>query len=197
MKRGYLQYALLKSFYECAAKKMCKEFESYILDSKNVLDLGCGSGIVAKQIESDLNLKVEGIDIVDMRVTPISFKKYDGKDLSFISDSEFDTVLISYVLHHTENSKDILKQAKRIAKKNIIIYEDMNEGFLGKIYCKIHGGLFGLFFLRNSIPAKFYSEKEWNDIFKELGLKIVYSKDKNYFLNPVRRKLFILEKTGV
>ncbi|MDD2932131.1 MAG: hypothetical protein PHO39_10740, partial [Fermentimonas sp.] len=60
-----------------------------------------------------------------------------------------------------------------------------------------HGRLYDLFFLRNSIPAKFFTEKEWNGIFEELGLKIIYSKEKKYFLNPVKRKMFVLEKTGV
>jgi len=196
-KKGHLQYRLLKPFYEYAAKEMCTDFKDYISDSKKVLDLGCGSGIVANEIEKRFNLKVQGIDIVDMRVVDISFKKYNGKDLSFISNNEFDTVLISYVLHHTENPKEILRQVVKIANKNIVIYEDMNEGFLGKIYCKMHGRLFDLFFLRNSVNANFYSEKEWKKIFKELGLKIVYSKEKKIFLNPVRRKLFVLEKMGV
>lgn len=197
MKNGHLQYRLFKSFYRCEAKKMCKDFKKYILANDKVLDLGCGSGIVAKQIEETFKSKVKGIDITDMRVVDISLKIYNGKDLSFIPDNEFDVVLISYVLHHTEDPKNILKQVKRIAKKYIIIYEDLNEGFLGKIYCYCHGRLYDLFFLKNSIPAKFFNEKEWKDGFKDLGLKIVYSKNKDYFLNPVKRKMFVLKKTGV
>lgn len=197
MKKGHLQYRLFKSFYNCAAKKMCKDFEKYISSSENVLDLGCGSGIVAKQIEKTFKTKIQGIDIVDMRVVDISFKKYDGRDLSFISDNEFDTVLISYVLHHTGDPKTILKQVRRIAKKNIIIYEDLNEGFFAKIYCKLHGRLFDFFFLKKSIPAIFFTEKEWMKLFKELGLKVIYSREKKLFFNPVKRKMFVLEKTGV
>ncbi len=176
---------------------MCNDFKKYISLGDKVLDLGCGSGIVAKQIEKTFKTKVEGVDIVDMRVVDVSLKIYDGEDLSFISDNEFDVVLISYVLHHTGDLESILKQARRITKKHIIVYEDLNEGFLGKIYCYFHGRLYDLFFLKNSIPAKFYNEQEWNNIFKKLGLKLVYSKDKKYFFNPVKRKMFVLEKTGV
>lgn len=197
MKKGHLQYRLFKSFYRYEAKKMCNDFKKYISLGDKVLDLGCGSGIVAKQIEKTFKTKVEGLDIVDMRVVDVSLKIYDGEDLSFISDNEFDVILISYVLHHTGDLESILKQARRITKKHIIVYEDLNEGFLGKIYCYFHGRLYDLFFLKNSIPAKFYNEQEWNNIFKKLGLKLVYSKDKKYFFNPVKRKMFVLEKTGV
>ncbi|MDD4333695.1 MAG: class I SAM-dependent methyltransferase [Candidatus Pacebacteria bacterium] len=197
MKTGYLQYRLFKLFYQQAADKMCNDFKDYISLNANVLDLGCGSGILAKKIEKKFKANIQGVDVVDMRVNDVSLKIYNGSDLSFISDNEFDTVLISYVLHHTENPESILKQAKRITKKNIIIFEDMNEGLLGKIYCYFHGRLFDFFFLRKSIPAKFFNEKEWKEIFNELGLKIVYSKSKKYFLNPVKRKMFVLEKMGV
>ena len=197
MKKGYFQYRLLKSFYKHAAERMCKDFKNHISFGDRLLDLGSGSGVLGKQIEETFDIKVQGVDIVDMRVVDVPLKLYDGKDLSFIPDEEYEIVLISYVLHHTGNPENILKQTKRIAKKRIIIFEDLNEGFLGKIYCYCHGRLYDLFFLRNSIPAKFFSEKEWNDIFARLGLKIVDSKEKKYFLNPVKRKMFILEKMGV
>jgi len=197
MKKGYLQYRLFKSFYQHAAERMCKDFEKYISFGDRLLDLGSGSGVLGKQIEKKFDAKVQGVDIVDMRVVDVPLKIYDGKDLSFIPKDEYDVVLISYVLHHTGNPENILKQSKEITKKRIIIFEDLNEGFLGKIYCYFHGRLYDLFFLRNSIPAKFFTEKEWNGIFEELGLKIIYSKEKKYFLNPVKRKMFVLEKTGV
>ena len=194
MKKSYLQYRLLRPFYDNQAKKMCHDFREYISKQDRVLDLGCGSGIVAKKIESTFKTKVEGVDIIDMREVDIPLKLYNGKDLSFIKDNEFDVVLISYVLHHTGDLESILKQATRIAKKHIIIYEDLNEGFFGKIYCFFHGKLYDLVFLKNNIPARFLNEKQWKNLFKELNLKLVHSKNKKYLLNPVKRKMFILEK---
>jgi 2-polyprenyl-3-methyl-5-hydroxy-6-metoxy-1,4-benzoquinol methylase len=189
-----IQYKLFKNFYRNAARRMCKELKPYISSNAKVLDLGCGSGIVTNQIKDDLKADITGIDIIDLRVEDIPFMLYDGKDLSEIKDNAFDTVLISYVLHHTENPKEILKQVKRIAKNNIIIYEDLYERSLGKIYCNIHGKVFNEWVQKNDIKAKFFSEKEWEENFKELGLKVIFRKEKPYPLNPVRRMLFVLKK---
>lgn len=189
-----IQYKLFKNFYRNAAKRMCEELKPFISSNAKVLDLGCGSGIVAKQVENDFKADITGMDIIDLRVEKIPFIKYNGRDLSEIKDNSFDTALISYVLHHTENPKEILEQVKRIAKKNIIIYEDLYEGFWGKIYCNIHGKAFNSCVQKNNITAKFFSEKEWEDNFSDLGLKVVFKKEKPYPLNPVRRMLFVLEK---
>lgn len=194
MKKSHLQYRLLKPFYNKEAKKMCNDFKNYITKGDKVLDLGCGSGIVANKIKSTFKVQVKGIDIIDMREVDIPFEIYDGKDLSFIKDNEFDVVLISYVLHHTGDLENILSQAKRIAKKHIIMYEDLNEGFFGKFYCLLHGKLYDWVFLKNNIPARFLSEKEWKELFKELNLDLIHSKEKKYKLSFVKRKAFILEK---
>jgi len=192
-----IQYKIFKKFYRHVAKDMCKEIKPFIFSNAKVLDLGCGSGIITKQIQKDLNVNIKGIDIVDMRVVDIPFEKYNGKDLSFLEDNSFDVVLISYVLHHTENPKEILKQVKRITKKYIIIYEDLYEGFLGKICCNIHGKVFNNYIQKNNIQAKFFSEKEWEENFNNLNLKLVFKKQKSFLLDPVKRKLFVLEKRGV
>ena len=196
MKKGHIQYRALKRFYRSAARNMCKDFKAYISLEDKVLDLGCGSGITSKQIETNFKADVLGIDVIDLRVEDVSFKKYNGEDLSFLKDNEFDVTLISYVLHHTKDAEKILKQVKRVTKKYIIIYEDLNEGFLGKIYCKIHGRAFAKFFQKNEETGKFFTEEEWKQKLSKLGLEIVEIKNKPYFLNPVKRKIFIV-KTGV
>ena len=194
MEKGYLQYKILKPFYRNAGHNMCDDFKEYVSSADNLLDLGCGSGILAETIEDRFGIKVEGVDIIDMRAVDISFRKYDGKDLSFIPDDSFDVVLISYVLHHAEDPISILKQAGRIAKKYVIIYEDMNEGVIGRAYCKLHGKCFNNLLQGNNVEAKFFTEREWRNIFKDLNLEILKVKSKPYFLNPVKRKMFVLKK---
>ena len=188
-------WKLFRRIYETETKKMCQQIKDFVLPGENILDLGCGSGIFGKNLKEKLKVKVFGLDIVDERVFKIPFQKFDGKKIPFPENS-FDTVLISFVLHHTENPKEILKEAKRVAKK-IIIFEDLPQGILGKLRCFLHWLSWNLFFGKKFVKFNFLKEKEWEEIFENLNLKIVAKKDffpHLWFLDPVKRKIFVLKK---
>jgi SAM-dependent methyltransferase len=172
-------------FYERAAEKMCKEIEEFV-EGNRVLDLGCGSGIFSEKFQKKFNKEVIGIDIVDKRVSQIPFRLYDGKRIPF-PENFFDLVIISFVLHHTKDPISILKEAKRVGKR-IIIFEDLPEGIFGKTYCLFHWLTWNLFFGK-SPKFNFYTKKEWEGIFKSLGLKIISEKN---FLG--KRKIFVMAK---
>jgi ubiquinone/menaquinone biosynthesis C-methylase UbiE len=178
-------WKVFKPFYELAAEKMVKEIEGFLIGEK-ILDLGCGSGIFGKKIEERLKKKVVGIDIVDKRVFKIPFKIYNGKIIPFSKDC-FDVVIVAFVLHHTKDPISILKEAKRVGKR-IIIFEDLPEGIFGKVYCFLHWLSWNLFFGK-SPKFNFYKTKEWKEIFKNLGLKLI--SEKNFL---IKRRIFVLEK---
>jgi len=178
-------WKIFQRFYEIAAEKMVGEIQEFVKGEK-VLDLGCGSGILGEKIREKLKKEVIGIDVVDKRVCNIPFKIYDGKRIPF-PENLFDLVIISFVLHHTEDPVSILKEAKRVGKR-IIIFEDLPEGILGKLYCFFHWITWNLFFGK-SPKFNFHTQKEWEEIFKKLGLKLISEKD---FL--IKKKIFVLEK---
>jgi SAM-dependent methyltransferase len=181
-----MYYRIFSKIYEKAAKKMCLQVEEFIKNGEKVLDLGCGSGILAKALKEKFNVKILGLDIEDKRIFKIPFQLYDGEKIPFPNDF-FNVVLISFVLHHTKDPVSILKEAKRVGKK-LIIFEDLPEGFFGKVYCFLHWISWNLFF-GNSPKFNFYTTKEWKEIFKNLGLKLI--SEKNFL---VKRKIFVLEK---
>ena len=178
-------WKVFQPFYGIFAEKMVKEIEKFA-DGEKILDLGCGSGIFGKKIEEKLKRKVIGIDIVDKRVCQIPFKIYDGKKIPF-PENYFDLVIISFVLHHTEDPILVLNEAKRVGKR-MIVFEDLPEGVLGKLYCFLHWITWNLFFGKFS-RFNFHTTKEWREIFKNLKLKLISEKD---FL--IKRKIFVLEK---
>ncbi|HQG09248.1 MAG TPA: methyltransferase domain-containing protein [Candidatus Pacearchaeota archaeon] len=187
------QYRVFHSLYKNAALEMCRECEPFIEFNSKILDFGCGSGTVGKQFADYFHSKVLGIDIIDNRVELIDFKQYDGKDLSFLADNSFDVVLINYVLHHTKDPIQSLKDVVAKTKNTIIIYENLPEGNLAKTLCKWHGVSFGVLFQKNFVSGKFFSLKEWEKIFADLNLKLIYAKTMTGF-NPMKNTLFVLEK---
>lgn len=178
--------------YEKAAEKMVREIEKEIAGQQKILDVGCGSGILAKKIQEKLRAEIIGIDIVDHRLFPIPFQIFDGKKIPF-PDNYFDVAIISFVLHHTDNPKEILEETKRVAKK-IIIFEDIAEKPWEKLRCYFHFFTWNLFFGKSK-KFNFFGEKEWKEIFFLLNLKT--SNEKNFypplnFLDPIKRKIFVL-----
>lgn len=188
-------HRIFSKFYEIAAQKMCLDCRDFIERGDRILDLGCGSGIVTKNFRDFFGAEILGVDIKDNRTFPIPFKIIDGNSLPF-ENLSFDVVLISYVLHHSRDPKALLKEAKRVSKK-IIIYEDLPEGILSRLRCNFHQASYNLFFQKQKLLHNFKTRKEWEELFKKLGLKIIAKKKVSLWfdwLDPVQRILFVLER---
>jgi len=192
-------YSFFLKYYRKAAEKMCADCKDFIAKGSKILDLGCGSGVIGKYFQDFFQAEVIGVDIEDKRVENIPFKIIDGVNLPF-ADNSFDTVLIAYVLHHASDPMSLLREAKRVTRKNIIIYEDLPEGFFGRILCGFHGITFNIFLQKKKQKHHFKKVEEWEEIFANLGLKNFFSKKivANYTIAynayPVKRFFFVLEK---
>ena len=182
-----MYYRIFSPIYQRAAKKMCQDCQDFIEKDCRILDLGSGAGIVGETFKIFFQAEVTGIDIKDVNIASIPFEVYDGQHFPF-SEKSFDTVLINYVLHHSESPRILLVEAKRVAKDKIIIYEDILDGFFSKLFCKLHGFSFDSFF-GNPCRTSFKSEKEWENAFREIGLNVIFKKRINNF--PVKKELFI------
>lgn len=183
-----MYYWILSKIYERAAGKMCLICQDFIKKGSKILDLGCGSGIVGRTFQVFFQAEVSGVDIVDRRAVNLPFQIYDGFHLPF-PEKSFDGILINYVLHHAEDPIALLKEAKRVSKGKIIIFEDLPEGFFSKLVCKIHGISYSKLFKNPDSPS-FKSEKEWEKIFKEIGLNIIFKQRINNLL--FKKELFVL-----
>ena len=157
--------------YKRSARQMARELSSYIHKDDEVLDLGCGIGIISYFIGKDLGAKVMGVDIRDVREFKIPFVIYNGQSLPF-SDKSFDVILIAYVLHHVDNVEIILEEAKRICRGKIIIYEDTPENLIHQFFYWFHRLGFKILFKSSSLNARFLSPSEWIAVFHKLNLKI-------------------------
>ncbi len=185
-------YRIFSKIYELSAKKMCRECSYFIKKGSVILDLGCGSGIVADVFKNYFGAQIEGVDIIDKRVAKIPFRLYDGKNLPF-ADNSFDAVLINYVLHHCETPLRVLNEAKRVAKGKIIIYEDLPENIFSKLVCKLHGKSFNFLFRNDKESCNFKKDAEWKEVFENLGLKLIFEK-RIWPISIRKLKIFVLEK---
>jgi ubiquinone/menaquinone biosynthesis C-methylase UbiE len=91
--------------------------------SGSVLDVGCYNGAVTRQLSPD----AVGIDVVAPPKPQVSVTVFDGRDIPF-PDQSFDTVVCSFVLHHSPDPARLLVEMKRVGKR-LVILEDAYDNF--------------------------------------------------------------------
>lgn len=179
-----------------------------------VLDIGCGNGFLAQLIAKNKQAEVTCVDVEDFNQTDLPTVLFDGVSLPF-EDKEFDIVVLSYVLHHSQLQKQLLLEAARVCRGKIIIYED--ETVLGaeKIMAMVHSRVWN--FLNAGLrPASkprsrrgeirglsnqkgevlYHSPGEWRNIFEEQGLEVVEEERKwgvGSLVIPLKRAIFVLK----
>ncbi len=95
---------------------------------ESVLDVGTGTGVFAEAFGKE-NLRVTGIDpdpdllTVARKFAPhVAFQVAVAEKLPF-EDGSFDLVFLGHVLHETDEPVAALSEARRVARKRIIILE--------------------------------------------------------------------------
>ena len=127
---------------------MKKFLKREIGDSKRVLDIGCGDGVMALYLISSLNCHIDGVDLDKGKIHRANEKlrkgTFKGLALCHLCDSKFinkkfkketfDAVLIVHVLHHLTELSSILSKIRRVLKiGGKIFIEEYNPAFGEKL----------------------------------------------------------------
>ncbi len=114
-----VEKSVWKDLLEIPFKKLLKG----IIQNKNVLDLGCGSGVKTTKLLKFKPKTIVGIDISDKLIAiakknspEIDFYIGDAQKTPFNS-SRFDVISSELVLHYFKDLRPLLKEMNRILKK--------------------------------------------------------------------------------
>ena len=168
----------------------------YLKDSKEVLDLGSSDGRLANEfLKIYPNIKFLGVDTHVLDKTYIPIMKYDGKNIPY-PDNSFDCVMIIDVLHHDLNPEVILREAKRVSRKYVLIkdhYWDTKIDFqVLKFADYIGNAPYGVV-----LPYNYLKLSSWENLIKDVELKIVERKFFKFSkLEPAKHVVFFLEKNA-
>ena len=156
---------------------LTRTLADFIPQGARVLDIGCGSGTLAKRIMAlRPDVTIEGIDVLVRPGTEIPVTEFDGDTIPW-PDGHFDIALFVDVLHHTEAPARLLAEAKRVSKGGIVIKDHFREGVLADATLRFmdwvgnaqHGVV---------LPYNYLSDPEWRSIWSRLGLKVERLTDK-------------------
>ena len=129
----------------------------YLNRGDSVLDVGCGTGYLSERVEEMYGVRPCGVDVRDFREAPIPFRRFDGTSIPF-PDKSFDHVVLSEVLHHSHDPMALLTECCRVARRSIILFEDMPDGPVGKLILYLHVRIFAR---RYDYPFKAASIREY------------------------------------
>ena len=98
-----------------------------------LLDLGCGLGGYSKAL-ADRGRSVRALDVSEQyveraRELGVRADCYDGRELP-LADREVDTVIMLEVLEHLEDPAPLLREARRVARRGVLVSTpDCTQGF--------------------------------------------------------------------
>ena len=126
----------IKNYYQI------KNDDSFFLDGLNVLDIGCGGGLVSEPL-ARLGAKVTGIDASqkNINVAKIHSKK-SGLNINYLNASpeslnefeKFDVILNLEIVEHVDNVNLYIKACNKLLKKKGIMFTaTINRSFISYI----------------------------------------------------------------
>ena len=108
-----------------------------IVKNKDVLDLGCGSGVFTKKIRSMGTKSIVGLDLsnglidIAKRENPkIKFHVGNATKTHF-KNSQFDVISSSLMIHYLKNLKPVFKEVSRILKKDGFFVFSISHPLIG------------------------------------------------------------------
>lgn len=136
-----------------------------------VLDIGCGSGEVAKAVmDIRPDVAIDGIDVLVRPGTSIEVTEFDGRTIPFPDDS-YDVAMTVDVLHHADDAGALLGEARRVATHSVLVKDHFRDGFLAEPTLKfmdwIGNAPYGV-----RLPYNYLSRREWHRLWERLELPI-------------------------
>ncbi len=137
------KYKILHKIKPIRIKYILDKIGSKNIKKLNILDLGCGGGLVAEPL-ARLGGNVTGIDFVENNIKVAKLHalqnnlkiKYLRADLkNFSNKKKYDLIIMFEILEHLDNWDQILRKIKKLLNKNgIIVLSTINRNIFSKIF---------------------------------------------------------------
>lgn len=154
-----------------------------------LLDVGCGDGTLARSVvERRPELRARGVEIRARPHTAIPVQEFDGRILPF-PDRSHDIVLLVDVLHHADDALLLVREAGRVAAREVIIKDHLTGTWLSHERLRLMDWVGNI---GHGVPLRYayWSPEEWRTAFAQAGLREVERRERLGLYGPVLRWLF-------
>lgn len=138
--------------------------------ARRVLDIGCGDGTIAGLLgQRRPELSIEGVEVIPRSTCQIPCRAFDGSKLPF-ADGSFDVCLFVDVLHHTTDVTQLLHEAARVSRLQIVLKDHLSESSFD------HATLRAMDWIGNrphgvTLTYNYQSLGQWQQHFESCGLR--------------------------
>jgi SAM-dependent methyltransferase len=159
---------------------------SVIPPRSSVVDVGCGDGRLTAAISRlRPDAEVSGLDVLVRPETEVPVKPFDGSTIP-LPDRSVDVVLFVDVLHHTTDPMVLLREARRIMRRFIVIKDHTRDGLLAeptlRFMDRIGNARHGV-----ALPYNYWTSAQWDRAIQDLGLRAtVWKKDLGLYPKPAQ-----------
>lgn len=158
--------------FDRRTRVLAKVIAPLIPDNASVLDVGCGDGTIdALMARQRPDISFRGVDVFVRPTTHIPVEVFDGIHLP-AADKSYDVVSFVDVLHHTADPNTLIAEAKRVARKLVILKDHTRDPLLGYTRLRFMDWV-GNAHHNVVLPYNYWSEKQWRRSFERHGLDVV------------------------
>jgi ubiquinone/menaquinone biosynthesis C-methylase UbiE len=162
-----------KRVYGHRARWTARQLARFIKPTDKVLDVGAGDCRLDALLLRKIGCEMVPVDVEDFNETDLPMTMFDGKKLPFEDDS-FDVVLLIFVLHHAEDAKAVLDEARRVSRKSVVVFEDVTSNLWDRtMFRGFHKWL--AWSEKISYPYREWKPAQWTELASSLGMKEAWS----------------------
>ncbi len=135
------KFSVLHEIRPIRINYILNQFNKKNLNKVNVLDIGCGGGLVSEAL-AKLGAKVTGIDFVEKNINAAKFhSKYKDLKIKYLCydieknnvEGKYDLIIMFEILEHLDNWKNLLEKTKdNLNNGGKIIISTINRNIISK-----------------------------------------------------------------
>ncbi len=145
-----------------------KRLLPFLNKGEKVLEVGSGNGALSVLLGNE-GMRMQPLDIADKSLfDELNVEQYNGENFPF-EEKQFDVCQLITMLHHTNNAEQLIREAKRVSNR-IIIMEDVYENQFQKYVTWFTDSLVNWEFYGH--PHTNRTDEEWRELFERNGLVV-------------------------